>query len=567
VLAEGTEAPTFTLPGVVDGAIRQVSLSDYVGESIVVLAFYPADFNPAARDDDCDLTELDLFTMQRDVDIFGIAPDSVYSHRAYAEQYSLSIPLLSDSHGEVVDDYDVRRESDDGLMAKRAVYVIDQRGVVQYTWETDDLETRPDVDAVREAVSAIGGDSTAVGRYRVGHAHYIEGRRAFTSAMNSYEDRDWLIAQGDFERAMEEFQEAADQFQSSVRFAESEPLAEGFERAQEKATSLWQAAEWLADSASAYASGDGESAAEYREDAESPLETARDIGEPPDPDDFDLDRITDAEEAVEATAEGDDSADLEAPTDPAEDEDDSTPGGGEQEGSDDDIDAALEDVEVEDEDADVVESDATADGDDPPAGDPEAESSDDDIDAVVEDVVIEDPNAADGPEDGSPGTDDSGEAADGPGTTGDAGRGPGDTAPGPEPAHDRAAGGKAAAEDPDGATSDDRAAPASGSDPATDEPAAPTGSGPASTPGDEPRAAPDGESAASESPDRPSRSAGPGESGDRAGGVAGEPGDGTAGGDAGPDEPVGERGGEGGDGDDEDGDDGEIELDLNDPTE
>ena len=390
MLAEGTDAPQFTLPGVVDGAIRQVDLSDYVGESIIVLAFYPADFNPAAKDDDCDLTELDLFTMQRDVEIFGIAPDSVYSHRAYADQYSLSIPLLSDSHGEVIDDYDVRRETDDGLMAQRAVYVIDQRGVVQFTWETDDLEAHPDVDAVREAVSSIGGDSTAVGRYRVGHAHYIEGRRAFTSAMNSYEDRDWLIAQGDFERAMEEFQEAADQFQSSVRFAESEPLEQGFERAQEKSTSLWQAAEWLSDSASAYASGDGESAAEYREDAETPLENARDIGEPPDPDDFDLDKITDAQAAAKATEESDDSPDLEAPTDPDEDEVDSTPGGGEVEGSDDDIDAALEDVEVEGE---ATESaDAETDRDGPPDPTTGAESSDDDIDAVVEDVEIADPS-------------------------------------------------------------------------------------------------------------------------------------------------------------------------------
>jgi peroxiredoxin len=424
VLGEGTDAPQFTLPGVVDGAIRQVDLSDYVGESIVVLAFYPADFNPAAKDDDCDLTELDLFTMQRDVEIFGIAPDSVYSHRAYADQYSLSIPLLSDSHGEVIEAYDVRRETENGLMAQRAVYVVDQRGVVQFTWETDDLEAHPDVDAVREAVSSIGGDSTAVGRYRVGHAHYIEGRRAFTSAMSSYEERDWLIAQGDFERAMEEFREAADQFQSSVRFAESDPLEEGFERAQEKSTSLWQAAEWLADSANAYASGDGVSAAEYREDAESPLESARDIGEPPDPDDFDLDRIADAQEAARATAASDDSPDLEAPTDPDEDETDSTPGGGEVAGSDDDIDAALEGVEVEGEGAEPSD-DGTA-RDDPPDPTTTAESSDDDIDAIVGAVDLPDPS-----ETTADGDDTDGPAGSGPSTESAAAGDPsaGETAP------------------------------------------------------------------------------------------------------------------------------------------
>jgi hypothetical protein len=139
------------------------------------------------------------------VDIFAVSTDSVFSHRAYAEEYSLSIPLLSDTYGEAVEAYDVALDSDQ-LLAQRAVFVIDQEGVIQYAWSTSDLERRPNIDAIREAVSEIGGDSTAVGRYRVGHAHYIEARRAFTSAMNSFEDRDWLIAQGDFQRAMEEFQ-------------------------------------------------------------------------------------------------------------------------------------------------------------------------------------------------------------------------------------------------------------------------------------------------------------------------------------------------------------------------
>jgi len=344
VLGEGSAAPTFALPGIVDGAQREVDLADYVGDGILILAFYPADFNPAATDDSCDLTELDLFTMQRDVDIFAVSPDSVFSHRAFADEYSLSIPLLADTHGEAIDAYDVRDEASDQLLAERAVFVVDQDGVVQYAWSTTDLEERPDVDAVREAVSNVGGDSTAVGRYRVGHAHYMEGRRAFTSAMGSYEDHDWLIAQGDFERAMDEFRESADQFQSAVRFAESEPLERGFERAQEKATSLWQAAEWLADSANQYASGNGEEADNYRRDAEAPLEVARDIGEPPDPDDIDLD----ADAAVEATAAGDDGTDLDVPTDPAEDATTSEPGGDAgKPKTDEDVGAAVEDVEVD----------------------------------------------------------------------------------------------------------------------------------------------------------------------------------------------------------------------------
>ncbi|MFB6164092.1 MAG: redoxin domain-containing protein [Haloarculaceae archaeon] len=397
MLGEGTEAPTLSLPGVVDGAPRDVDVADYVGDGILVLAFYPADFSPACDEESCDLTELDLFTMQRDVDIFAISPDSVFSHRAFAEEYSLSISLLSDSNGAAMDAYDVRLPDTDQRLAQRAVFVIDQEGVIKYAWATSDLEERPDVDAVREAVASIGGDSTAVGRYRVGHAHYIEGRRAFTSAMNSYEDRDWLISQGDFQRAMEEFQESADQFQSAVRFAESEPLEAGFTRAQEKATALWQAAEWLADSASAYASGKGEEADSYRKDAETPLETARDIGEPPNPDDITLDP-----DGVARQTGGADEG-IGTPTDPADDETDEGPAvATDGEPGDEDVGAAVADVAVDADDdpsrdrdpgdAAAAQSDEatgedvpSADGGDDPAAEDAAGESDEDIELDLKD--------------------------------------------------------------------------------------------------------------------------------------------------------------------------------------
>lgn len=321
MLSEGSDAPTFALPGIVDGERREIDIADYLGDGILVLAFYPADFNPACGEETSDLTELDLLTMQEDVDVFAVSPDSVFSHRRFAAEYSLSIPLLSDGHGEAMDTYDVCRDGDLRL-AERAVFVVDQHGVVQYAWSTDDLRERPDTDAIQEAVAGVGGDSTALGRYRVGHAHYIEGRRAFTSAMSGFEDRDWLIAQGDFERAMTEFREAADQFESAVRFVESDRLETQFERALEKASALWQAAEWLADSARAYATGNGREGNSSREDAQAPLETARDIDEPPDPDDLmaeDPDRTAPAEDGADSPATDEAMSDGDAESDETDD--------------------------------------------------------------------------------------------------------------------------------------------------------------------------------------------------------------------------------------------------------
>ncbi|ACV46879.1 MULTISPECIES: redoxin domain-containing protein [Halomicrobium] len=304
MISEGDEAPRFELPAVVDGEHRRVALDEYLGEDVVILAFYPGDFNPAC-DEESDLDELDLFTMQKDVSVLGISADTLYSHAAFAEAYDLHVPLLSDTRREVAREYGVTFEDAVGqALIERAVFVVDHDGVVRYAWSTQSPLALPDVDAIKDTIGDTGGDDTAFARYRVGHAHYTEGRRAFTSAMGSYQDSEWMLAQSDFGRAQEAFEEAADHFDSAVRFVDDADLSTYYERAEEKATALWQAAEWLSESASEYSSGAGAAGQRLRDDAERPLETARDIGEPIDPDDWPPD--LDADDAQSILPQDDD---------------------------------------------------------------------------------------------------------------------------------------------------------------------------------------------------------------------------------------------------------------------
>jgi peroxiredoxin len=318
----GDDAPTFELPAVVDDEFDRQSLEEYLGEEVVILAFYPADFNPACDEEGSDIGELDLFTMQKDVTILGISPDSIYSHRVFAEEYDLKVPLLSDTRREVAEAYNVVNDCEEGYLLQRAVFVVDLNGMIQYRWATSDPYELPEVEPIRVTIEAIGGDSTALSRYRVGHAHYVEGRRTFTSAMNAFGDHDWMVARSDFERSREEFEEAADEFDTAFRFSDTAVLDEPFDRARSKANSLWQAADWLADSADAFSSGNGSVGEEYRQDAEAPLETARDIEEPLDPDDIVND---DGEIVLEPETETSIMAEI---RDEAADEDELDPAGG-----------------------------------------------------------------------------------------------------------------------------------------------------------------------------------------------------------------------------------------------
>jgi peroxiredoxin len=287
MIEEGEHAPGFELPAIVDGEETTAGIDEQLGDGVTVLAFYPGDFNPACTDETTGLDELDLFQMQKDVSVLAISTDSVYSHRAFAGKYDLRVPLLADVTGGVAADYGVAvGDEQAGYGAHRAVVVVDHTGTVEYAWHSEDPTELPPTDEIREAVEGVGGREVASARYRIGHAHYIEGRRAFTSAMNEFEAREWTLAQGDFRQAESEFETATDEFDTAARFAEDERTQTYYERATEKANALWQAAEWLADSASSFASGEGAAGESMRADARTPLETAQEIHEPPAPDEF-----------------------------------------------------------------------------------------------------------------------------------------------------------------------------------------------------------------------------------------------------------------------------------------
>jgi peroxiredoxin len=90
-----------------------------------------------------------------------VSVESNRAHTAFAEQMGLPFPLLSDLNREVVRQYGVmytqanpHREGFYGI-SKRAVYVLDNDGLVRYAWITDDALVEPNVDEVLNAVAEL----------------------------------------------------------------------------------------------------------------------------------------------------------------------------------------------------------------------------------------------------------------------------------------------------------------------------------------------------------------------------------------------------------------------------
>ncbi|MEN0103073.1 MAG: peroxiredoxin [Curtobacterium sp.] len=130
--AVGEPAPTFTLPGMIvrDGVRTddEYDLSSEIGRTIV-LAFYPGDATPVCTAQLCSYQEeLDDFDDLGAV-VWGISPQALDSHEAFARGSSLTFPLLSDTAGTVVRDYGVRAP---GLGLRRSVFVVGPDGVVRW---------------------------------------------------------------------------------------------------------------------------------------------------------------------------------------------------------------------------------------------------------------------------------------------------------------------------------------------------------------------------------------------------------------------------------------------------
>lgn len=269
MLSVGSEAPNFSLAGVVEGEFDEFSLAAALREDLVVLAFYPADFSPSCTAELCTLQDMDLLNLDGDVTLFGISGDSTFSHRRFAEEYDITYPLLTDSAGAVAAEYGVCMDTWRGHrnVPKRSVFVIDERQRIRYAWSTDEQSVLPDVGEIRAAIDDVRDDRTAVQRYARGYEHLGSGRDRFEAARSAYEVRAWTAAVEAFDEAVSYFDAAGESFRSAVKFAESEGVASACETAGDRADHYRQAGRWYARSAECYGAGDVDLAEEYRADA------------------------------------------------------------------------------------------------------------------------------------------------------------------------------------------------------------------------------------------------------------------------------------------------------------
>jgi peroxiredoxin Q/BCP len=144
----GDAAPDFELPGT---GGKTYKLSDYRGRKLV-LAFYPGDFTAVCTKQFCSYRDQSEKLDQIGADVLGISPQSVESHERFTQEKSLNVPLLADEDKSVAKAYGVLA----GPMVRRAIFVIDEQGIIRHRKVTLVGLSFESVDDLEQAVAAAG---------------------------------------------------------------------------------------------------------------------------------------------------------------------------------------------------------------------------------------------------------------------------------------------------------------------------------------------------------------------------------------------------------------------------
>ena len=94
--------------------------------------------------------------------VYGISGDNPFAQEAWAQKEKITVPLLSDYEHKVAKTYDVAYDSflpqmnlGMGGVPKRAVFIIDRNGIIQYAESNDDARALPNFEKVKAKLAEL----------------------------------------------------------------------------------------------------------------------------------------------------------------------------------------------------------------------------------------------------------------------------------------------------------------------------------------------------------------------------------------------------------------------------
>jgi peroxiredoxin len=153
-LTIGQAAPAFKL---FNSEKEEVSLSSFLGKKVII-HFFPQAFTGVCTTQLCTMRDnLNYYTDLNAV-VLGISVDSVFSLGKFKAEQNYNFSLLSDFNKEVSKAYDAIYDSwilNMNGVSKRAAFVIDSNGLVQYAEVLESAGDLPNFEAIKACVAQI----------------------------------------------------------------------------------------------------------------------------------------------------------------------------------------------------------------------------------------------------------------------------------------------------------------------------------------------------------------------------------------------------------------------------
>ncbi len=153
-IQKGQPAPDFSL---FNSEKAKVNLSDYKGKNLVIL-FFPQAFTGVCTTELCSVRDnLNVYT-SLNAEVIGISVDSIFTLAKFKEEQQYNFPLLSDfnktisqAYGAFYDDFVFDMKG----VSRRAAFVVDKEGTVQYAEVLESAGDLPNFDAVKQTLESL----------------------------------------------------------------------------------------------------------------------------------------------------------------------------------------------------------------------------------------------------------------------------------------------------------------------------------------------------------------------------------------------------------------------------
>lgn len=154
-LAIGQKAPGFSL---FDSDKNNVNLSDFRGKNVLIL-FFPLAFTGVCTKELCSIRDNISAYNSINAQVLGISVDSLFVLDKFKKEQNLNFALLSDFNKAASTAFDVLYETFPAFemqgVSKRAAFVIDKEGVIEYAEICPTPGDLPDFNAIQKMLTSL----------------------------------------------------------------------------------------------------------------------------------------------------------------------------------------------------------------------------------------------------------------------------------------------------------------------------------------------------------------------------------------------------------------------------